>query len=111
LHRGAPQRPAVGRDLGVDARCLRDCEKWSPFLAPDDAVARGYWDVYVRADGKKQWAYQGYALWTYADDKQPGDMFGHDSYDMFYAMNPQTKVDVGTPMDGVATLVWAVAFP
>jgi predicted lipoprotein with Yx(FWY)xxD motif len=111
LHRGAPQRPAVGRDLGVNARCLRDCEKWTPFLAPDDAVARGYWDVYVRADGKKQWAYQGYALWTFADDKQPGDMFGHDSYDMFYAMNPQSKVDVGTPMDGVATLVWAVAFP
>jgi predicted lipoprotein with Yx(FWY)xxD motif len=111
LHRGAPQRPAVGRDLGINARCLRDCEKWSPFLAPNDAVANGYWDVYVRPDGKKQWAYQGYALWTYADDKQPGDMFGHDSYDMFYAMNPQTKVDVGTPMDGVATLVWAVAFP
>jgi hypothetical protein len=38
-------------------------------------------------------------------------MFGHDSYDMFYAMSPQSKVDVGTPMDGVATLVWAVAFP
>ena len=74
-------------------------------------MANGYWDVYVRPDGKKQWAYQGYALWTFADDKQPGDMFGHDSYDMFYAMNPQTKVDVGTPMDGVATLVWAVAFP
>ena len=111
MHRGAPQRPAVGRDLGINARCLRDCEKWSPFLAPNDAVANGYWDVYVRPDGKKQWAYQGYALWTYADDKQPGDMFGHDSYDMFYAMNPQTKVDVGTPMDGVATLVWAVAFP
>lgn len=111
LHRGAPQRPAVGRDLGVNARCLQGCEKWSPFLAPSDAKPRGYWDVYTRADGRKQWAYQGYALWTFADDKQPGDMLGHDSYDMFFAMNPQTKVDVGTPMDGVATLVWAVAFP
>lgn len=111
LHRGAPQRPAVGRDLGVNARCRSDCDKWRPFLAPADAVPSGYWDVYVRPDGRKQWAYQGYALWTFADDKKPGDMLGHDTYDMFFAMDAQTKVDVGTPMDGIATLIWAVAFP
>jgi len=112
LHRGAPQRPAVGRDIGVNARCEGDClNKWSPFLAPDDAQPRGYWDVYQRADGRKQWAYQGYALWTFAGDKNPGDMFGHDTYDMYFAMDPRTRVDVGTPMDGVATLIWAVAFP
>jgi predicted lipoprotein with Yx(FWY)xxD motif len=112
LHRGAPQRPAVGRDIGINARCDDQCaQKWSPFIAPDDAEPQGYWSVYVRPDGRKQWAYQGYALWTFADDKQPGDILGHDTYDMYFAMDPRTKVDIGTPMDGVATLIWAVAFP
>jgi predicted lipoprotein with Yx(FWY)xxD motif len=112
LHRGAPQRPAVGRDISVNARCEGECLRdWQPFVAPKDAQPRGYWDVYTRPDGARQWAYQGYALWTYAGDKSPGDMYGHDTYDMYFAMDAGTRVDVGTPMDGIATLVWAVAFP
>jgi len=112
LHRGTPQRPAVGRDIGVNAHCEGECTKlWTPFVAPSDAQPQGYWDVYTRPDGSKQWAYQGYALWTYAGDHQPGDMFGHDTYDMYFAMDARTRVDIGTPMDGIATLIWAVAFP
>lgn len=112
LHRGAPQRPAVGRDIGVNARCEGECAaQWRPFLAPEDAVPSGYWDVYARPDGRKQWAYQGFALYTFAGDRQPGDMLGHETYDMYFAMDPATRVDVGTPMDGVATLIWAVAHP
>lgn len=112
LHRGQPQRPAVGRDIGVNAQCDAECSKvWSPFLAPEDAKPQGYWDVYTRADGKKQWAYQGYALWSYAGDKKPGDMLGHDIYSMQFAMDAKTRIDVGTPMDGIATLIWATAFP
>lgn len=112
LHRGAPQRPAVGRDIGVNAQCEGKCaELWTPFLAPQDAKPQGYWDVYTRADGTKQWAYQGYALWTYAEDERPGDMLGHDTYDMYFAMDARTRIDIGTPMDGIATLIWAVAFP
>jgi predicted lipoprotein with Yx(FWY)xxD motif len=112
LHRGAPQRPAVGRDIGVNALCEGECSaQWTPFVAPQDAQPQGYWDVYTRPDGSKQWAYQGYALYTFAGDKQPGDMFGHDTYDLYFAMDPATRVDVGTPMDGIATLIWAVAFP
>lgn len=112
LHRGAPQRPAVGRDIGVNAHCDAQCQQqWQPFLAPADAKPQGYWDVYTRPDGSKQWAYQGFALWTYAGDKQPGDMYGHETYDMYFAMDPKVVVDVGTPMDGIATLIWSVAFP
>src|SRR5690606_34230927 len=106
LHRGAPQRPAVGRDIGVNAQCEGKCaELWTPFLAPQDAKPQGYWDVYTRADGSKQWAYQGYALWTYAEDERPGDMLGHDTYDMYFAMDARTRIDIGTPMDGIATLI------
>jgi predicted lipoprotein with Yx(FWY)xxD motif len=102
----------VGRDIGVNARCEGECAAlWKPFLAPADALPRGYWDVYTRPDGSRQWAYQGFALYTYAGDEKPGDMLGHETYDMYFAMDPATRVDVGTPMDGIATLIWAVAYP
>jgi predicted lipoprotein with Yx(FWY)xxD motif len=112
LRRGQPARPAVGRDIGTDPRCTDDCEKvWHPFLAPADAEPWGFWDVAARSDGKKQWVYQGYALWTYDGDKQPGDINGHDTYDIAVSDEPTKIVDVGTPMDGGAGLWWSIALP
>ncbi len=111
LRRGQPARPAVGRDLGTDPRCIEDCDEWRPFLAGDDAGARGFWNVEERADGTKQWTYQGYALWTYAGDEKPGDMNGHDAYTVYLAHDANTTVDVGTPMDGSAALYWSIAVP
>ena len=95
----------------MKARCGDKCDQWTPYYAPDNAQSQGYWTVYTRDDGKKQWAYMGYALYTYAGDKKPGDMLGHDTYDMELSFDPKKIVDVGTPMDGVATLVWAIAHP
>jgi predicted lipoprotein with Yx(FWY)xxD motif len=112
LRRGQPARPAVGRDIGTDARCDAECEKlWKPFLASADAQPSGFWDVATRADGKKQWVYQGYALWTYAGDQKPGDIHGHDTYDIVVPDDPNYLVDLGTPMDGSAGLWWSIAIP
>jgi predicted lipoprotein with Yx(FWY)xxD motif len=113
LHRGVPHRPAVGRDLGVDPRCVNDCDKWKPFLAPESAQASGYWDVYERPDGSKQWAYQGFALWTYSDDQNPGEIRGHDKWDLIDVTNPDPKapIDIGTPYDGAPALYWHAATP
>lgn len=112
LRRGQPARPAVGRDLGIKAHCDEACQKmWKPFLADDDAQPSGFWDVVTRADGRKQWVYQGYALWSYAGDTKPGDMRGHDSYDIVVSDDPNYVVDVGTPMDGSAGLWWSIAIP
>jgi predicted lipoprotein with Yx(FWY)xxD motif len=112
LRRGQPARPAVGRDLGTNARCDEECQKlWQPFLADDHAQPSGFWDIATRADGKKQWVYQGYALWTYAGDTKPGEMNGHDSYDIVVSDDPNYVVDVGTPMDGSAGLWWSIAIP
>lgn len=111
LRRGQPPRPAVGRDLGTDPRCSDCLSQWKPFLAPADAQPRGFWDVALRADGAKQWVYQGYALWTFDGDKKPGDINGHDTYDIFVTDDPTRRIDVGTPMDGGAALAWAVAIP
>ncbi len=73
LRRGQPARPAVGRDLGTNARCNADCQKmWKPFSPMTHAQPSGFWDIATRADGRKQWVYQGYALWTYAGDTEAG---------------------------------------
>ena len=89
LRRGQPQRPAVGRDIGLNALCDAECAKvWHPFLAPADAQPRGFWDVATRPDGARQWVYQGYALWTYDGDKKPGDMNGNDSFQFAFADTP-----------------------
>ena len=112
LRRGQPPRPAVGRDIGTNPRCGSNCEKvWHPFLAPADAEPWGFWDVATRSDGSKQWVYQGYAIWTYDGDKKPGDMKGHDTYDIVVSDDPTQVVDVGTPMDGAAGLWWSAAIP
>ncbi|MGE3333469.1 MAG: hypothetical protein AB7I36_07490 [Rhodospirillaceae bacterium] len=113
LRRGAPPRPAVGRDIGTDPRCSAACLKsWHPYLAPDDAEAQGFWNVAVRADGKKQWVYQGYALWTFDGDKKPGDINGHDTYDILFSEDKAAPpLDAGTPYDGAPGLYWAIAIP
>ncbi|HWK75910.1 MAG TPA: hypothetical protein VNQ81_16660 [Povalibacter sp.] len=112
LRRGQPARPAVGRDIGTDPRCQDDCEKqWHPFVAAADAQPSGFWDIATRSDGTRQWVYQGYALWTYGGDKKPGDMTGHDNYDIVVPDDPTRLVDVGTPMDGGAALWWSIALP
>ena len=112
LRRGAPTRPAVGRDIGLNARCDAECQKvWHPYLAPADARPQGYWDVAVRDDGSKQWVYQGFALYTFDGDKQPGDINGNDRYDFVLSHDPSIRVEVGTPMDAAAALYWGIMAP
>jgi predicted lipoprotein with Yx(FWY)xxD motif len=73
--------PALGRLYGpssCDAKCT---ETWPPYAAPADAVASGYWDVLTRPDGTKQWAYQGFALYTHSRDA-PGEARGNQLYEL-----------------------------
>lgn len=72
---------ATGQRIGLsgcDARCE---ETWQPLLAPVGAQPKGYWTVFERPDGSKQWAYQGYAMYTYVPEG-PGVVTGHDTYDL-----------------------------
>lgn len=119
LRRGNPARPAVGRDIGTDPRCANEClAQWKPFLASADAKPQGFWDVATRADGQKQWVYQGYAMWTYTGDRKPGDMNGNDDFQ--YAFSdmpnmasdaPKPNYDFGTWMDGAPAMYWVIATP
>ena len=81
--------PSIGTRIALTG-CDAECEKtWQPLIAADDAKPAGYWTLYTRADGKKQWAYFGYALYTLATEK-PGQMSGNMRYDTV-ADNGQLK--------------------
>ena len=59
-----------------------------------------------RDDGAMQWAYQGYALYTYSGDRKPGDMIGQDTYSL--------KVSDGTQIADARHgmgLYWRVSSP
>ena len=67
----------LGGDACADAECLR---QWRPFHAVADARSTGFWEVVTRRDGSRQWAYKGYALYTYAGDEAPGQNRGQATY-------------------------------
>jgi predicted lipoprotein with Yx(FWY)xxD motif len=72
-----------GKKLG-GGTCVTDLclALWTPFRPAADAQSNGFWEVITREDGSKQWAYKGYALYTYMGDKVAGDMNGNDIYDI-----------------------------
>ena len=70
-----------GKRLGGDACADEACLKlWRPFHASPDARSTGFWEVIERGEGTRQWAYKGYALYTYADDEAPGQNRGQATY-------------------------------
>jgi len=73
--------PALGRLYGTST-CDASCAKtWPSYAAPANAVGSGYWDVLTRPDGKKQWAYKGFALYSYSGDA-PGEAKGNQRYEL-----------------------------
>jgi predicted lipoprotein with Yx(FWY)xxD motif len=113
LAHGTLGLPAFGRMIGArgcDTNCLRN---WRPLKAPADAQPSGYWDVAMRDDGTGQWVYKGYALYTYAGDKVPGDMNGNDIYDYLIHDGVNTLPDIPPDLKqvGAGALYWAFAAP
>ena len=51
-------------------------EVWPPVLASEDSAPVGKWTITKRGGDSKQWAYDGYPLYTSILDRQPGDVFG-----------------------------------
>lgn len=96
VHDGPPPVAATGREIGPGG-CVGECgQSWSPLKAPADAEPSAYWSIVTRGDGTRQWAYQGYPLYTFAKDQKPGDMVGRDQFDL---------------TDGSHALYWRLASP
>ena len=65
------------KDAGGKSACNGPCAvNWPPLMAAADAKAAGGYTVVVRDDGGKQWAYKGKPLYTWKNDKKPGDITG-----------------------------------
>jgi predicted lipoprotein with Yx(FWY)xxD motif len=64
-------------DTSGKSACNGRCAMiWPPLTAGADAHDMGPWTVVTRADGTKQWAYQGKPVYTFARDKAAGDAKG-----------------------------------
>ncbi|MEP6549144.1 MAG: hypothetical protein ABJD53_16925 [Gammaproteobacteria bacterium] len=73
-------------------------QAWPPVLAAEKAKPLGKWTVITRKDGKKQWAYDGFPLYTSILDKRPGDVLGGDSYE-HRGDDPAVRMPVQPPAD------------
>jgi predicted lipoprotein with Yx(FWY)xxD motif len=66
--RGDRGNARIGKRIGITG-CDAECETtWKPLLSSADAKPSGYWTLYDREDGSKQWAYFGYALYSYGGE-------------------------------------------
>ncbi|MBY0508700.1 MAG: hypothetical protein K2P94_00980 [Rhodospirillaceae bacterium] len=93
---GSLSNITTGRDIGIGG-CDGACDaEWVPFKAAADAQPSGYWSILTRPDGTRQWAYQGYALYTNTKDKKPGEMYGRDVFNF---------------TDGSKAMYWRIAHP
>ena len=65
--------------------CQDECTRtWQPVVAPTKAQAQGFWEIVVRADGTRQWAFRGSPLYSFVGDQQPGDITGNNRHVIVY---------------------------
>ncbi|MGA8615189.1 MAG: hypothetical protein WB760_26630 [Xanthobacteraceae bacterium] len=65
------------KDSGGKSACNGPCAgNWPPLMATAASKAMGDYTILTRDDGSKQWAYKGRPLYTWKNDKTPGDITG-----------------------------------
>jgi predicted lipoprotein with Yx(FWY)xxD motif len=72
------------KDIVGKSNCNGKCAtEWPPLSAAAGAKASGDWTIVARDNGAKMWAYDGHPLYTFVDDKKPGQVTG-DGQDGFH---------------------------
>jgi predicted lipoprotein with Yx(FWY)xxD motif len=74
-------------------------QAWPPALAASGAQPVGKWTLITRQDGGRQWAYDGFALYTCALDRQSGDVLGGRRYDHRDGDDPAERHPIGPSAD------------
>jgi predicted lipoprotein with Yx(FWY)xxD motif len=65
------------KDTGTKSACNGTCaQNWPPMSAGNAPTSSGPWTPVTRDDGRKMWAYKGKPLYSYVNDKAPGDTNG-----------------------------------
>ncbi len=82
-------------DLDQRPSCM---QAWPPVRASADASPIGGWSIIKRKDGIRQWAYNGYALYTSALDRRAGDVLGGTSR-RAHGDGPVVRRPVGPPAE------------
>lgn len=114
---GTRDHPFTGRLLGTSTCDVVCARTWHPLAAPEGARPSAYWDVVIREDGSRQWAYQGYPLYTYSGDRGPGSMAGNDitdymplgGKDVFLIADQRGRLEGGGT--GAPAMYWHVTLP
>jgi predicted lipoprotein with Yx(FWY)xxD motif len=57
-----------------DDTCV--AENWNVVIAPEGAQPAGNWTISELGDGRRQWYYLGYPVYTFKRDYMPGDTYG-----------------------------------
>jgi len=78
-------RDTSGHTSTCEGKCA---ERWKPLIAAEDAQAKGDFTVIIRSDGSKMWAYRYRPLYTSQYDKEPGDINGYDSANLWHIARP-----------------------
>jgi predicted lipoprotein with Yx(FWY)xxD motif len=53
----------------AETHCTAACERqWVPLLAPSNEKPLGDWTIFVRGDGRAQWAFQQHPVYTHLHD-------------------------------------------
>jgi predicted lipoprotein with Yx(FWY)xxD motif len=77
------------RDSAGKSACNGQCAvNWPPLMAAGDAKASGDWTIVTRDDGSKMWAYKGKPLYTWINDKAPGDVTGDGVNNVWHIAAP-----------------------
>ena len=108
-----PGNPGVGRAMGTIS-CSGAClNEWKPLQPQAAELPSGFWSIYTREDGSRQWAYKGFALYTYNYDLKPGDRLGSELYEPIVADDPNMDVyGLGiVANDTLAAFYWQYAEP
>lgn len=70
-----------------ESNCYDECaEYWPPVLAVPGSYETGNLTLVPREDGSMQWAVRDMPLYTYIEDRVPGDIYGEDIDDEWHVV-------------------------
>ena len=75
------------KDAAGKSNCNGECAQyWPPLVANPGSIPGGYMTVITRDDGQMQWAAHGSPLYTFVQDKLPGDVKGNNYHNTWHAV-------------------------
>ena len=78
------------KDEAGKSNCVDQCAvNWPPAMAMPTDKPVGDLTIITRPDGTKQWADEGKPLYTFIQDKKPGDITGDKMKDVWHAVTEE----------------------